>query len=704
MSAPENIGGSNPLLAFGLPPDRVAWGAFGVALVWTLFELRGRGEDRRTSLETRFLRLLSRTPGVGEPWFAPALLSVVAALLSAGYVVHYLRGGPRIIDATSYFLQARALSDGLLSFEIPAPTAAFRGRFLTHPNPPDGAPVLGVIFPPGYPALLAAGFVAGIPLWVGPLIAAGLVWVSYGLALRITSDLRVARLAALISTLSAALRYHTADTMSHGWAALLFGFALWAVTGRRRLHLWGGLAAGWLVATRPLTGVVCAAVVGFVLMRRQPRSLLGFGSAMLPGLALLIAHQIALTGDWGSSTQLHYYALADGPPGCFGLGLGPHLGCRYEHGDVVERFGADGFGPLWALRNTAHRLWGHSLDIANLELIALLVPWAVVRFRRNPLASATGISFALLIGAYALFYFNGSYPGGGARFFTALLPLEHAWLALAAFTLGLARFIPPLMLAGFALHASYSHEALAAREGGRPMWETDVLESAVSSLPLETHVTEEPASPLLVFVDTDHGFNLGFDPTLHTQAAGHPYLVVRRSGDASDSLLWERLGKPVALHYQFNPFDPTSEPRVDWIPPGDLELPSTLRFEAEAQWPPLALHDAWSEPVHDATCASAGRGLLVHPTTDDAAITLELNVRKPGVHALRLGVIGAAQAGVLVEVDGKRANFARSGQDRNASCGLFELEPLLISAPRALLTLHTGTRPLRLDFIEVVSE
>ena len=58
-----------------------------------------------------------------------AALGVGAALASAGYLHHYLNGGPRIVDATSYFLQGRALAEGKLAFEVPDPSASFRGRF-----------------------------------------------------------------------------------------------------------------------------------------------------------------------------------------------------------------------------------------------------------------------------------------------------------------------------------------------------------------------------------------------------------------------------------------------------------------------------------------------------------------------------------------------------------------------------------------------
>ncbi len=77
-----------------------------------------------------------------------AVLCLLAFGLSCAYVSFYLRGGPRIIDATSYFLEARSLAAGSFTFHRPTRAARFRGRFLL--ASPDGQG-LGVIFPPGYP-------------------------------------------------------------------------------------------------------------------------------------------------------------------------------------------------------------------------------------------------------------------------------------------------------------------------------------------------------------------------------------------------------------------------------------------------------------------------------------------------------------------------------------------------------------------------
>ena len=96
----------------------------------------------------------------------------------------------------------------------------------------------------------------------------------------------------------------------------------------------------------------------------------------------------------------------------------------------------------------------------------LFAPWPTRWTRFDVLANVL---------AYAPFYFPGSYPGAGARFYADVLPLEHGLLALALVRLGIARFAPAAMLFGFSLHAVHEHVALAEREGGRPMFSASAL-------------------------------------------------------------------------------------------------------------------------------------------------------------------------------------------------------------------------------------
>ena len=150
---------NSPYTTLGLPPDGVAWAALvGAALLVPILYGPSR---RRLGLDLTSHQLLP-------------VLSACAVLLSIGYVAYYLRSGPRIIDATSYFLQARAMAKGFFAFPIAVPYGSFGGRFLLASEPHR----LAVIFPPGYAALLALGFWARAPMLVGPVLGGLIVLVT----------------------------------------------------------------------------------------------------------------------------------------------------------------------------------------------------------------------------------------------------------------------------------------------------------------------------------------------------------------------------------------------------------------------------------------------------------------------------------------------------------------------------------------------
>jgi hypothetical protein len=512
-----------------------------------------------------------------------ALLCLLAFALSCAYLSFYLRGGPRIIDATSYYLEARSLAAGAFSFHVPDPTASFRGRFLLASA--DGHR-LGVIFPPGYPLVLALGVRLGRPLLVGPCLGALLVAATYALARALGQARRVAWLAAGLSALCAALRYHTADTMSHGLATLLACAALTLALqrGSRWTALGAGLCVGLLIATRPVSAAVSLLLVGYV-RREDRRSWLPLLIGTLPGISLLLAQQHALTGTFLGSTQLAYYAASDAPAGCFRYGFGADIGCRFEHGGYVSQFLPNGYGFAAALRNFVVRFWLFATDATNAAPLTLLAGYALARHFRSPLL-LLGVGILLQALAYVPFYFDGNYPGGGARFLCEAIPFCQVLVARAAFDLRVTWLAPLAAVAGFALHARHGHEELRDREGARPMFEPAVVANA--------NVTRG-----LLFVDTDHGFNLGHDP----RAAGAPnaLLVARARDDAHDRELYERLGRPPSYRYVFD-FKGRNPPRViPYVPP------QTRRIEAEAEWPALGLRgSAYPRRV---PCASGGAAL-----------------------------------------------------------------------------------------------
>ncbi|HEY8076824.1 MAG TPA: hypothetical protein VIF62_22010 [Labilithrix sp.] len=727
MTIPEWLG------AWGRPPDDVSKAAVGAAAALALAALTGRG--------ARSVFGLGETPMSRRVFLW--LTSFVAALLSIIWIAEYLRGGPRIIDATTYYLQGRVMSEGSIAWTPMEPASSFRGRFLLYD---ESAGTLAGIFPPGYPLLLAFGFAFGAPMIVGPALAAAIVVATYRLARTVAEQTvapelvePVARGAALVSVACAALRYHTADTMAHGATALFVALAfdsllrarakqlgnVFAPTDASRKQLGnvfastdarantsanslpasasryatlGGLALGMVAATRPFSALPVA-IVGALLLRRVPRLLLRAALGTMPGIAFLAIAQHAATGAWFTSSQRMYYATSDGPPGCFTWGFGKDVGCLVEHPDFVKARLPHGYGALAALLVTLRRLRMHLLDIANLEPLALLV----LVPRRSPAVLASLALVALQVLAYAPFYFDGNYPGGGARFFVDVLPVEHVLLVLAVARFAsvpdrLARgatMLVAIAVAGFGVHAAFDHVLLRDRDGGRPMFEPDVL-------------ARQGVNGALVFVDTDHAFGLAYDPGIPRPHAG--VMVARLHNDDRDRILFDHLDRPPTFQYHFDlgsPGHPPGEPSlVPWSPPVSGE---TLRFEAEAEWPPLAQRGGFAEAVQGSPCASQNRVLafVPWPTSGDGEVTIEIPVPETGRWSVSLRVQrGATIPGLDAVPNAKRAEAhvgpaTFSWIPAGSGCVDVESKDLELTAPAARLTLAAHGGAVALDKISL---
>lgn len=596
----------SPYLRFGPGTEPVAWVALLLSVAACVAAMSPWTARALSSLQPRYL--------VGT-------LAASAALLSLGYLGYYLRGGPRIIDATAYLLEARSIARGAFTFPTVDPEASFAGRFLL--SPPNSSE-LGVIFPPGYPAALAPFAAVGAPLLLGPCVAALLVATTYWLARELGARPTLACLAAALSALSATLRYHTADTMSHGWSALLVSVSIAAAArpSPTRLAL-SAASTGWLIATRPVTGIVTLIFTAWLARAAGRRALVAL-LALLPGVLLLLFHQRALTGSFFLSPQMEYYRVADGPPGCFRYGFGQGVGCLFEHGDFVRARLADGFGPLQGLATTFRRLCLHTLDVANFAPLFLFVPFGAWIARKNrPARSASALILALPL-AYLPFYFEGSYPGGGARFLADALPLEHALVAIGIGATPLARWAAPLALLGFALQTHHQHAALRDREGGRPMFEPGLLR-------------DQGLARGLVLVSTDHGFFLGHQPG--RLAAEDGVVVARERGDAVDFWLWDRLGRPPTFRYEY---DPGAEGALPRLAAHSFADQAPTRLEAESLWPPREVASGWVHEAHSPeACASGGRGLRFHPAGAPARIRVRLP-RALLERELRVGWVGDA--------------------------------------------------------------
>lgn len=591
-----------------LPDSPFAWGCLLLGVAFLVPALRGT--------VTRWLTHASQRA------YAVTLLCT-ALLLNLAYVHFYLRGGPRIIDATAYWLQAHVFASGSYTFAAPGPLHAFGGRFLV--VTPSGE--LSVLFPPGFAAVLAFGVRLGVPMLVNPVLGALCALLTYALG-RAWWDERIGRLAGVLSALCAALRYHSADTMSHVWCACLVLTLLLAVTAPGSppkrgwtMPLVAGLCAGWLFATRPLTGLVFGGlglVAGLVVRPRQGahlwRTVGAYALGCAPGLCLWFTYQWVTTGSMFISTQSVYYARSDWPSDCFGLGFGANVGCRFEHGDFLARYQPHGYGLREALAVCGRRLWSHLRDVANLPWLPLVSVVTLGGFTRSRPVAVTWTLWVAHIAAYALFYYDGNYPGGGARLYAELLPLQHLLLAVALASFGAEWMAVPLAAIGFSVWSATQHRALSEREGGRPMYEPAVLEA-------------RGITNALVFVNTDHGFDLGFVP--RTSAASSP-IVARGRGDAFDYTTWVNLGKPEAYRYTFDPYRADSLPALTRFTP---EPNST--FLGSSLWPPVTSDFGSVSPEFAHACGTPG--ISLHPTTSLSQQTrVELWVSTPGEYRLEL--------------------------------------------------------------------
>lgn len=598
--------------------------AFGLACVLSALANRDVLENAMNASRARFLA------GAG----------LLAAFLTLGYAAHYLRGGPRIIDATTYVLQAKALAHGHLSFPAPFPSASFRGRFLLfHPHAGGGGDLSG-IFPPGWPLLLSLGYILGAPMLVGIALSAGLVIATYALAREVTGDEGTSRLAALLSIACGALRYHTADPMSHAASALGIIVALVcalraARTGSIRTFIAAGAAIGYVACTRPVSAIPIFLVAAFVVRKSSRRDLAAFALAAVPFLLLLGVSQ-----HFGS-LQRAYYAVSDGPPDCFRYGFGKDIGCVHEHGDFVRARLSDGFGLAAAAGTTIRRLHTHLSDALDAWPVLFLALPAIFKHARK--AWLLWALVALQVVFYIPFYFDGDYPGAGARFFADVLPIEHVAIAasIAAWlpkipTLKKTTITVGLVAIVFALHSSYDHLALADRDGGKPMFEPERLQDAK----VETGI---------VFIETDHGFNLARDPNMTDPKLG--VVVARLRNDGHDRLLYDELGHPQSWVYRFGadaavlPFTP---------PAAEVAGRETWRFEAEADWPPLAQDGAWAEPIwatgNRQNCPSNGQALDVRIRTGasgNGSVTISVPVPRKGSWTIRPTILARENDGPL---------------------------------------------------------
>ena len=317
---------------------------------------------------------------------------------------------PHVEDEVAFLFQAKIIGSGRLVAPAPAHPEFFAIPFILVR---DGQ-WFGK-FPPGWPAVLALGALAGRPWLVNPLLAAACVGLVYRAGRRLYGA-PTGLLAAALLAASPFFLLHAGSFMGHVaallWAlAFLLLFAAAVSTGSRWAALGAGATLGMLLLTRPLTAVGIGlpyalwAAVAIIRDRRRARAYLPMLLGFAPFVAALLAWNRLTTGDpFRSAYELYWPFDRVG----FGAGIG-------AAGDFTAAQGlANTRGFLAALADYLFG-WPHRLSLVPATLATAL---AAGRLGRRGARRLWGTTAG-----------NGEEPPGVAR--SAATPPE-AWDLLHA--------------------------------------------------------------------------------------------------------------------------------------------------------------------------------------------------------------------------------------------------------------------------------
>ncbi|HZU24424.1 MAG TPA: glycosyltransferase family 39 protein [Bryobacteraceae bacterium] len=249
------------------------------------------------------------------------LLIAASALLCSAFLAWQVRHAMTQPDEMSYRFQARILRTGRL--RAPAlPGATWDGpvpqevHFNHHISTPGG---WSVMYPIGWPMVLAMGQALGASWLVTPLLGVLLVWLTYRLASALYDE-HTGAAAALLLVPCPWFFMNTSGDMPHALAACMIAAGLWAIVlglqeRRPPLCAAGFLVVGLTLFVHPFTalGVSAGLAVALVVFLRGDREMLfRLLPWLLPAL-LLVGGLFALQNGYFTHSWLRSpYALSAG--------------------------------------------------------------------------------------------------------------------------------------------------------------------------------------------------------------------------------------------------------------------------------------------------------------------------------------------------------------------------------------------------------
>lgn len=395
--------------------------AVGVAVLAGMF-----GGGRLSAILARIGRAIERPPA----WSAAAFMGLLGAGLTAAVALAVFQGRPILNDASVQLLQARYFAAG----ELAGPPLSMPEFWVMQFMVPTAAGWVSQ-YPPGHALWLAAGFKLG-GAWIAMAAAMGVLGVFSVLSFErlLPGRIAAARLGALLAVTSPMLLSLAGAYMNHATVAAFAALALWlslrAETGRAVWALAAGGAMGFMVTTRPVSGLLIGAAVTAGVWLTAPRREPGlhrpwllrrFAWWVLGGLPFAVGFGWFNAHFFGGPLTLGYTAAA-GPS----HGLGFHI-------DPWGRM----YGFTQALGYTSTELLSVGRELFGAVLpVAALIGLYLLFARRLPRGERILVAWALLpILASALYWHHDLVFG--PRMLGEAVPAWCALLVLAA--VGLAR-------------------------------------------------------------------------------------------------------------------------------------------------------------------------------------------------------------------------------------------------------------------------
>lgn len=345
-----------------------------------------------------------------------ALLLAIAAVIVGSLVsLRVFEDVPHIEDETAYSWQARAIAAGAMFLPTPPCPECFLVPFVV-----DHGGLRTAKYPPGWPAALALGVLAGARWLVNPLLSGFSVWLVFLLTRKLTDEI-TALIAAVLLATSPFFVMNSGTLLAHPWSLFLtLAFALaWLdafslTKEQNRVPRWlsvltACLCLGLLILTRPLTAAAVAlpfAIHALAILIRGPRNLkiytlwVALAGILFSGVYLL--WQYAITGDIFTNPYTLWWPYDT-------IGFGAHIGRQ-----------TGGYWPHDAIPNLQVSLSFGNFDLFGWpNLSGIFLPFGLIALRRSRPAWPVIAILPALVAAYML-YWIGSWLIGPRYYYEGL--------------------------------------------------------------------------------------------------------------------------------------------------------------------------------------------------------------------------------------------------------------------------------------------